>query len=116
SHPDLILIHAHSDRDLTEAFLFRNGVKGVEDQIENHLLELDSIACHQHPRGGSFKSERYIPQQRVAANHTHYFSHYLSDVERRFRHLALAKETAEPLDSLGSPQVILNDIAYRVPE
>ena len=113
----LVFIRAHADEDFAElVFFFRNGVEGIKNQIENYLLELDSIANHSHPLSGSLKRQRYVSQQRVAANHAHYFGDYVSKVERYFLDLAFAKEVTQPLDSLSRTQIIQNDIAYRCPD
>src|ERR1700735_723643 len=58
----LIFIDAHADGDFTEVLSLRNSIESIKNQIENHLLELDSISGHSRPGSRNFKSQRYVSQ------------------------------------------------------
>ena len=93
-----------------------HGFRGVEQNVEDDLLELDGVA--EHPRQVLRQREVHADALRLqlAAQQHHHLHDERVDVRRLVFRRLLAEQRPQPANDLGCPLGVGSDIGQRLPE
>ena len=93
-----------------------HGFRGVEQDVEDDLLELDGVA--EHPRQVLRQREVHADALRLqlAAQQHHHLHDERVDVRRLVFRRLLAEQRPQPANDLGCPLGVGSDIGQRLPE
>ena len=78
-------------------------MRGVEQEIHQHLLEIVALPVHARPLGRELEPQRHSAQHTLCAQQVHYVAHRLVDVDRNGRGTARARvveqTSHDPIDA-----------------
>jgi hypothetical protein len=86
-----------------------HGLDGVENQVEDHLLQLDPIAVHGRRALGEFGPHRDAVPDRFASGELDHLADRSIDVHAIARRRRLLGEIANALDHLACPGAVPDD-------
>jgi hypothetical protein len=91
-----------------------HGLHPVEDQIQDHLLELLSIPAHARQTRGQIQRHRHVPEDHIAFHELGHFTDQIVEVEQRVIELALLEQSPQSGDHGGGPLVVGNDLVEQL--
>ena len=94
--------------------LARDRVEAVQQQVEQHLLDLDAVAHELRQRRPGRRRATAMPfVGRLAADETQDLVDHFAQVELGSLHLAAAQEAAQLLDQVADAPVVGDDVRHR---
>ena len=87
---------------------------GIEDEIQEHLLELHAISRHQRELPGKGARDRHPPADQVGVGEVQHFGGDLVEGNRQHLRLAAFQERSQTLYHLAGPPVLVNDVGEDV--
>ena len=88
----------------------------VEDHVEDHLLQLHSVAAHPRQTAGQLQAHRHVAAGHVAPDELGHFADDPVDVERAVLEHALLDQDPHPADHVGGPCLVRDDVLHDLPK
>ena len=85
-------------------------VAGVENQIEQHLKELDAIASHVGQRRREIRRHRNAAREQLAAHDRERLRREVRHAKRHEQRVGLLDEQSELADDLRGARIVANDV------
>ena len=82
-----------------------HGMAGICNQVEEHLLELDSVAVDRGQFGGKFGAQVHVPVHYIVPQQFQQITHDGVEIEGLHVDVAPAVQQAQPPDDFGCPAV-----------
>ena len=83
----------------------------VEDEVQQHLLELDPVPEHLRQGGPQLSLDRHATLDQVAVDQLEHFRHDFVEVETAgWLDIAFPEQRTEAVDNVPRPPVVVNDV------
>ena len=93
---------------------FRHRVDGVDEQVQDHLFQLDAVAADDDRSRGELERERHVANDRIGPEEPGHRPDHFVQVEMRPAELALPEQVPHALDHLFRAPVVRDDVAQRL--
>ena len=112
----IIPVGPRANDDLARPVLNRrHRLDGIDDEIEDHLLQLNPVGDHRRQLGRQVEAQRHVVQPQLRAHDGQHVEDDAIDVRRRLPGRALRRELADALNHLGRPLALRHDPLQRTP-
>src|SRR5690349_11591072 len=108
---------ARRDRDAALVYVERrHRLAGVDDQVEDDLLQLDAITQDQRQIGIEYDVDRNVSRQEIVPRKFEHVLDHVGQVDGLAGNFAALEHGTQSLDDFGRADVVGDDVADHVPD